>query len=517
MNSSETANGSAERVQNRRDQRQSYLAAVDQPVDQPVDADCQAPGIRRVLFISYAFPPNEEAGAATCAQIARYLPMYGWQPVVLTVKEKYIDKRVLSRDDVAPISDSGLVIRTDLFPHLLDIYRQFKSSSLIGKLFRAGNQQIAAPNAGGENKFTSSDKSSARDLLLSMLNIPDRHTGWLIPAVAAGLRAIKRTNAQAIYSSAPYFTGHLAGYALALLTGLPWVAHFRDPWITGLQAEYCTNGLYVRISRALERMTVTRAGAVVCVTEEHAALMRATYDQLPASKFVVVMNGYDGLEWKEAGEALSQSAQCPATPRKFRITYAGTLYMRRNPAPLFRALRTLIDAGEMEREEVSVELIGWCESSEGRNVADLISEAGLESCVEIIGPLNRFDTLRRLSQSELLLLLAEELVIQIPGKTYEYLKTRRPILALTYEGAVATLLRQTGGGWAVNPNDQEGVIAAVRECYYSWKHKLPCRTPDPFVVESFDRRKTTGRIAELLNSFYEPAPREAASAASTSG
>src|SRR2546426_2359711 len=127
-----------------------------------------------------------------------------------------------------------------------------------------------------------------------------------------GLRAIIRTRAEVIYSSAPYFTSHLTGYSLARLTGLPWVAHFRDPWITGLHAERRPGKICFKINRALERMTVSRADAVVCVTEEHAAVMRAAYDQMPASKFAVVMNGFDGLEWQEVIESLTQSA--PGAP-----------------------------------------------------------------------------------------------------------------------------------------------------------------------------------------------------------
>jgi glycosyltransferase involved in cell wall biosynthesis len=247
-------------------------------------------------------------------------------------------------------------------------------------------------------------------------------------------------------------------------------------------------------------MTISRAGAVICVTEEHAALMREAYGQMAASKFAVVMNGFDGLEWRDAIESLTQNAlQAAGKPRKFRITYAGNLYTKRNPAPLFRALRALIDHGEMSPDEVGVELIGSCESSEGRGTTDLISESGIERCVEITGRLSHSETLRRLLRSDLLLLLAEELAVQIPGKTFEYLKTGRPILALTSEGAVATLLRRTGGAWIVDPNDQPGVINAVRECYRFWKYDLPGPAPDPLIVESFDRRITTGRIAELLN------------------
>src|SRR5262245_60261219 len=454
--------------------------------------------MRRVLFISYSFPPSTEMGAYSCAQIARYLPLYGWEPVVLTVREKYIDDIYLGRNDEGRVNDHDLVIRTYKLPHPSDIYRRFKSRSPAGKPSQDSDRKAVSPPNGAKDKST---LCAARDLLLSLSSVPDKYNGWLIPAVAAGLRAIKRTRAGLICSSAPYFTSHLAGYWLALLTGLPWVAHFRDPWITGLREEYRPdNKICFEINRALERMTVSRADAVVCVTEEHAALMRAAYDPMAASKFAVVMNGFDGLEWQEAIESLPAAERFAAgAPRKFRVTYAGNLYMKRNPSPLFRALRTLIDCGEIARDEVSVELIGSCESSEGRSMADLVSEAGIDGCVEMTGRLSHSETLRRLLQSDLLLLLAEELVVQIPGKTFEYLKTRRPILALACEGAVARLLRRTGGAWVVNPNDQPGVVNAVRECHRLWKCGQPGPAPDPRIVESFDRRRTTARIADLLD------------------
>jgi glycosyltransferase involved in cell wall biosynthesis len=440
-------------------------------------------------------------GAFSCAQIARYLPLYGWEPVVLTVKEKYIEDPYLKDGGADCASDPELVIRTYKLPHPTDIYRRFKSSSLAGKLSRDGDRKTVPPTNGSKDKSA----RAARDLLLSWSSVPDKYNGWLIPAVAAGLRAIKQTKARVIFSSAPYSTSHLAGYWLSLLTGLPWVAHFRDPWITGVIAALRPgNDICFKISRALERMTISRADAVVCVTEEHAALMRATYDQMPVSKFAVVMNGFDGLEWQEAIESLHpDERQAADAPRKFRITFAGNPYVGGTPAPLFRAMRTLIDCGEMMRDEASVEFIGSCELSEGRSMADIISEAGIEGLVNLRGRLSHSETLRRLLQSDLLLLLTEGLAVQIPGKTFEYLKSRRPILALTSEGAAANLLRRTGGAWVVSPDDQPGVINAVRECYQHWKRNLPGPAPDPLIVESFDRRRTTGRIAELLNRFIK--------------
>src|SRR5262249_49830605 len=150
-------------------------------------------------------------------------------------------------------------------------------------------------------------------------------------------------------------------------------------------------------------------------------------------------NGFDEAEW-EGVETGTSSAD------KFRITYAGELYMGRNPLPVFRALRVLIDAREIDPAKIEVELVGWCETAEGQRVAEMVKACDLSECVSVRGPLSRPITLRKLAKSGLLLLFAEELTLQIPGKTYEYLRAGRPILALTTEGAVAELLRKTGAG-----------------------------------------------------------------------
>ena len=99
----------------------------------------------------------------------------------------------------------------------------------------------------------------------------------------------------------------------------------------------------------------------------------------------------------------------------------------------------------------------------------------------------------------MLLLLAERFVIQIPGKTYEYLRAGRPILALTSEGALADFLLRTGAGWVVNPKDNAGILAAVRERYRQWKEGRIIRVADPVVVRAFDRRALAGRLGDLFD------------------
>ena len=442
---------------------------------------------KRVLLISYWYPPNMEMGSRTCEQIARYLPLSGWQPLALTIREELIEAQYLSRSPRTDQSAPHTIIRTGRLPHPLDLYRWFKAPAA----------DVRAAVAAGSS--TGREKGRLRELLLAWLSIPDLYTGWLIPAIASGWRAIRRDQVQALMSSGPCWTNHLVAYGLSWLTGLPWLVHFRDPWATGFMPGAYRFGFEIRVNRWLERATLARASRVVCVTEEHTALLRRTWPELPAEKFETVLNGYDGADWQESDQQIRPTQT--GRSEKFRVTYAGSLYIGRNPLPVLRALRQLIEAGEVRREVVEFNLIGWCETSQGQSIADLIAETGLQDCVNLTGPLAHAVTLRHLAQADLLLLLAEGLEIQIPGKTFEYLRAGRPILALTSEGAVSRLIERTQSGWAVDPADESGILLALRECYQQWMTGASARIPDPAMVATYDRRLTTSQLGKILDEL----------------
>ena len=468
-----------------------------------------------VLFVCDSFPPSMEMGARTCSQIARYLKLYGWDPTILTVQEKYIEEHYRERKDtLAEYGLSDSIVRAGLLPHPLDFYRWIKLR------FGSGHSEtgVAATGAGG----TGADRSATgnhepvvselpedgegglRRWLISVLGIPDFFIGWLIPATIAGLQTIRRTNAQVIFSSAPYFTDHLVGMALSRLSGLPWVAHFRDPFVAGAAPCYLRTSTSVRLNRMLERMVISQADRVVCVTEEHADALREAYTHCAADKFLAVPNGFDGEEWKDLETERGNPAQkADRSNGKFRIMYAGKLYVQRSPLPLFRALRKMIDAGEIRSDQVQVDLVGWCETSEGRSIEDLITETRLNDCVKIVGPLSRPNTLRQMMNSDLLLLLAEGWTTQIPGKTYEYIKAGRPILALTSKGALANFIKRTKSGWAVDPAQDEAILTAVRESYRQWRSNEVTSVADPAVVAGYDRRLTTRRLCDLFDELAD--------------
>src|SRR5499426_2772717 len=223
---------------------------------------------RRLLFIAYQFAPSLEMGARSCTQIARYLPLHGWSPVALTAQEKYIEERYRgSNGEIAELGLPDAIVRTRLLPHPFDLYRWLKSALRrkpqdAGGMGAAETAIVADRLLGAEGKL--------RRLILSALCIPDIYTGWILPAIVAGLKAARESKAELIFSSGPFWTNHMVGLALSYLTGLPWTAHFRDPWVAGTW-QTPTSLIAAWSNKWLERIVVTRATAVVSVTEEHSA------------------------------------------------------------------------------------------------------------------------------------------------------------------------------------------------------------------------------------------------------
>ena len=434
-----------------------------------------------------SFPPSIEMGAQTCWQIARNLPRHGWTPIVLTPRERGINYR----DPAQPGFEPGFpVVRTGVLPHPVQLLRRL----------RAG-QKGRAEAAAGVTVASGGRPGWLRRTVLEALNIPDIVTGWILPAVLAGRGLARRSDVACLLSSGPAWSSHLTALGLARLTGLPWVAHFRDPWSQG--SGYYRNSQWAeRANARLERTVVERAATVICVTDRHTDLLRRHYASCDPGKFVTVPNGYDGAEWEKA-EGVVRASNADTRGGQFVITYAGALYVGRSPLLVLEAMRRLSQAGDLTLDSVRLDIVvndGMRQLPDGRDIMQVAHEMGLAGSVQVLGPLPRGETLRRLLDSNLLLLLGHNFTVQIPGKLYEYLRTGRPILALAPAGAQTDLLRATGGAWIVEPHDEGGVVEAVRDAYRRWQAGQPGPQADARLVSWFDRRVLVGRFAAELDA-----------------
>jgi glycosyltransferase involved in cell wall biosynthesis len=430
---------------------------------------------RRVLVVTFDFPPSLEIGAHACSHMARGLRDCGWDPIVLTVQQRF----GVNVDPSTPYESPAAVVRTRVCPHPLEVW------GVVRRLIRASG-------AGGDMATGTEPAGTLRRWILSLLRMPDVQTGWLPIAIVAGLRAVRRYRVQHVLSSGPHWTNHLVAACIATVARLPWTAHFRDPWM-GIPLWKPVSRLSLAIESALEAMVMKRATAVVCVTERHRQMLLGRYPSLAAEKFVTVPNGFDDSEW-----AFLPSTTVAAEREKFVIAYVGSFYQARNPAPLFRAVRRLLDDKQIEEHSLCIKLVGWCDIAEGAEVARAVRHTRLETVVEFTGPLPRRQALAQMARADLLLLLAEDQPYQIPGKTYEYLRAGRPILAFTRPGAVADLLRDVPGVAVVDPANEAEISTVVEQRLRAWRLGEPAECPPASFVARFDRRRLAGELAAVL-------------------
>jgi glycosyltransferase involved in cell wall biosynthesis len=208
----------------------------------------------------------------------------------------------------------------------------------------------------------------------------------------------------------------------------------------------------------LERRVVAAADLVTFNTERLRNAYSERYAELRVGKFVFIPNGIP-----------IQATNAASTEResRFTISYTGSLYVGRSPEPVFAALAQLLERGTITTSDVRVRLIGQCDAINGYPTQDLIRRYGLDSVVEVSGPIsyqNAIDVIRR---SHLALLLAPDLPYQVPAKVYDYLGAGTRILAIAQDGATADLLRETDAGRAFRPQDVGGIAAFIQSQFES--------------------------------------------------
>lgn len=440
---------------------------------------------RTVLLISYYFPPSPAVGGARIANFAKYLPEFGWEPVVLTISNRDLAARDDSRLERLP---GVTVVNANCWPTLADAYLAGKRL-LVGetaKPYRRPTVAAGSPGASGGGVETRG--MALRRWILSLLSVPDGQRGWIVPAVAKALREIRRRRVACVVTSCPPYSVHVIGLLVALLTGVRWIADFRDPWMSGgAKVLYMNSRLSRWIDRWLERRVVGRADVVVANTPALCASLRGAYPRSPAAKFVTVTNSID----------LGRFAALWTLPKDavFTITYAGSLYFNRSPEPVFAAVRRLLDEGAVARHAIRIRLIGQCDEVGGVPTSDLVRRHGLEAVVETSPPIPYAAALEAVRRSHVALLLAPTQPNQIPAKAFDYIGVGTEILAIAGPGATADLVTRARVGAVYDQGDIPGITAFLRSAI---ARSGPGTNGMPAGATLFDARVHAGRLADLL-------------------
>ncbi|MFH0989466.1 MAG: glycosyltransferase [bacterium] len=434
--------------------------------------------MKKVLIVSYYFPPSGGPGVQRVLKFVKYLPEFDWQPVVLTVQ----DGDFPARDEslLAEISPHAIVYRTKIFePYRL--YRTF-----TGKPANAPVDVENIPQAGKKQSLT----ESVAEFVRSTLFIPDARIGWYPYAVKAGKEIIVREQIQALYSSSPPYTTALIAKRLSRSAGIPWVAGFRDPW-TGFLSTPDRWFLPAAIDRHLERSVYQRATRIETAWRGIQKDILKKIPSLDQSKFIYHPNGYDAEDYPSLESR---------TDHRFTVTYTGSMYGKRNPRSFIQAVEQLVASGKVDPQRIRLKFIGRF----GAEVREMLNNSMLRESIAIIPYLPHSESIEALLHSHALLLVVDEAKGSdeiVPGKVFEYLGAQRPIIALAIEGAVASLIRETKAGFVAHNQDQQAIQAAFVECYENFLYHHSAFEPDREAIRQYDRREITRSLATLLDSL----------------
>jgi glycosyltransferase involved in cell wall biosynthesis len=439
--------------------------------------------------IAYHLPPDATVGAVRPAKFVKYLRQMGWKPYVLTVGEKYAPLQDPTKvADLAQIP----VVRTSVWPTVLEMAVKFKP--------RVGASGRTEPHSQGIGRAPRQNIAGRlKRYANSIFELPDKQIGWLIPAVFQARRMIKAEGIELVVTSSPPRTTALVGLVLSYLAPIRLVTDLRDPWFVpyGQEAWFTSldqvaegrSALGDRIERWLERKIMQRSARVIVTNDRLAAALRDAYPTLPEDRVCTISNGYDS-------DDLAGMARARQGSHKFTISYLGTLYLHRSPRSVFQALSELIRDGRVSRGDIEINLIGDVRSTIDGSVEDLIASYGLAGCIQIKAAVPYREALQQMMQSDLLLLFAPNQHCSIPGKAFEYLATRKPILCLAQDGATADLVKAADGGFVAEPEDVEGIKTALMTVIEAFKSGQPRINQGD--ISAYDRRNLSEQLSDVL-------------------
>ena len=406
-------------------------------------------------MIAFHYPPFQGgSGVHRTLKFSKYLPKHDWQPIVLSAQPSAYSNTGSSQ--LAEIPDDVIVKRA----FALDAARHLS--------FRGRYLRIAA--------------------------IPDQWSSWWLGGVVSGLRLIRKYRPSIIWSTYPIATAHLIGLTLHKLTGLPWVADFRDSMTEeGYPRDEWSRRAYLWI----EKQAIRHASRLVFTTNLTRKMYIERYPDADAGRFVVIPNGFDEEDFSglDGGTTLS-----PNGHRPIRLLHAGVIYPDdRDPKAFFKALARL----KMDRIiDSSILRVDLRASGSESYFEALISDLKIADIVHLLPSISHRAALEDCSKSNgLLLFQAASCNHQIPAKAYEYLRLAKPILALTpSDGDTAGVLMEAGGATIVDLADEIAIRDAIPDFVARVRdrvHPLPALN----CVERYNRRNQTAVLAQCLNSL----------------
>jgi glycosyltransferase involved in cell wall biosynthesis len=427
--------------------------------------------MRRVLMVASHILSGTVVGSIRPLKFVKYLPEFDWQPIVLTRGTE--GQASLNRIE-APVFQ----VATPSFESLSALGRRLLPAQALQQYAEDGDVHQAGTLSGRSQRLS------------SWLFVPDNAMPWMPFVVRMGLKVAQKHRPAAIFSTSPDWSCLLVASRLSQRLSLPWIADFRDPWVSNPFVSLPTR-FHRWLHICLERRAVSAADLVVTVSQALLDDFVARYPSEPLSKFRVITNGFDSDDFSGHPPAKSP------TEGQVRVVHNGTFfYAGKDPFPFLRAVKRL-DA-HPDFVGAQIDFVGVRPALLG----PAITEMGLEHLVNLVDFVPHRESLRYLMNGDILLLVPGPGRGVLTNKVFEYLATGKPILALvSRESAVADLLTEANVGMVVDPDSPteiaDGLLQMVQRVQEG-------RSPQPNweFIQQFSRRELTRQLASSLDALY---------------
>lgn len=423
---------------------------------------------KKVLIITYYWPPAGGPGVQRWLKFVKYLPEFDVQPVVY-----------IPQDPSYPILDLSLL--AEVPKEAIIISQPIKEPYKFAGFLSRKHSRLISSGVIPEKK----KQNLIQKLMLYIRGnyfIPDARKAWVDPSITYLQNYIQKHNIKTVITTGPPHSLHLIGMGLKEHLKIKWVADFRDPWTTiGYHKKLKLTKSSTRKHHSLERKVLAAADCIIVTSDN----IKKEFEIKTQQTVVVITNGYDTYHMPKTTK-----------DKKFTLSHIGSLLSERNPKNLWAVLEKLINENVEFKAHFQLKLIGVVSD----DVLKVIHSYNLKNYVNVVGYLSHIEALMQQRQSQLLLLVeidSEDTKAIIPGKLFEYMVSETPILAIgPKESDVERIIESTNTGnyfYYDSDDDLKSQILTYFEAY-----KRNDLTTQPIGLKPYSRRELTRKLVELI-------------------
>lgn len=434
---------------------------------------------KKVLIITYYWPPAGGPGVQRAVYFVKYLRNFGWEPIVYTVK-----------DGEYPNLDRSFEKE---IPEDLTVWKRRSPEPYYWYKLLTGRKKDESLKPAIVSE--TSKKSLAHQIAVWIRGnffIPDARMWWIRPSVRFLRRKLQDEPVDAIFSTSPPQSVHLIAQGVARKMNIPWIADFRDPWTKVHYFDKLMLTPFAEKKHKKQEKEVLKNATQVIATSWTTA---ADFEKISNRDVQVLTNGF---ELPDSIPELSLRNN-----DTFKVLYLGSMTIKKNPELFWIELKKWIDQSSISPENLDFIFLGNVESS----IFEHLDEIGLQKYYSKIPYIPHNEIWMEMAKADLLFLIGvPDSPDIIPAKIYEYLAVRRPIFSISTKGGdIEKLLKITGAGWNADFNDPKMMFSNFKKMYelhHQNKLQESFKTKNE-VLTKFTRENLAGKLAEILDEVIE--------------